>query len=193
MRFRRRPALTRSRAGGLWTGSGRSRGRSSGTSGSLDGRFLASPRPADNAIAGASPGPRPTPGGRSCGEPQTPGAGAQPHYAEALRAADNALALLAVQPVRAYGTEAQIHISQAAAHLATGEAEGALEALAPVLSLPADHRLAPVTRRLNELSAGMSRPYATGTAAIGLRAAIEEFCVDSAPRRLALSPGEGSA
>ncbi|WP_306192026.1 helix-turn-helix domain-containing protein [Streptomyces sp. MK5] len=113
--------------------------------------------------------------------------------AEALRAADSALTLLAVEPVRAYGTEAQIHISQAAAHLATGEAEGALEALAPVLSLPPDHRLAPVTRRLSELSSGMSRPYATGTAAIGLRAAIEEFCVDSAPRHLALSPGAGSA
>jgi hypothetical protein len=113
--------------------------------------------------------------------------------ADALRAADTALALLAVQPVRAYGTKAQIHIIQAAAHLATGEAEGAMEALVPVLSLPPDHRLAPVTRRLNELSAGMNRPYATGTAAIGLRAEIEEFCVDSAPRHLALSPREGSA
>lgn len=112
---------------------------------------------------------------------------------EALHAADNALSLLSVQRVRAYGTEAQIHISQAAAHLATGEAEGALEALAPVLALPPDHRLAPVTRRLNELSSGISRPHATGTASIGLRAAIEEFCVDSAPRQLALSPGSGSA
>ncbi|MEU2857562.1 XRE family transcriptional regulator [Streptomyces mirabilis] len=113
--------------------------------------------------------------------------------ADALRSADNALALLAVQPVRAYGTEAQIHISRAAACLATGEAEGALEALAPVLALPPDHRMAPVTRRLSELCAGIGRPFASGTTAVGLRQAIEEFCMDSAPRHLALSPGEGSA
>ncbi|MFI1568754.1 hypothetical protein ACH4ZX_38030 [Streptomyces sp. NPDC020490] len=61
-----------------------------------------------------------------------------------------------MQRVRAYGTMAQIHISQAAAHLATGEVAGAL-------ALPPDHRLAPVTRHLNELSAGISRPHATDT------------------------------
>ncbi|MEU1403726.1 XRE family transcriptional regulator [Streptomyces sp. NPDC005728] len=113
--------------------------------------------------------------------------------ANALRAADAALALLSVQRVRAYGTEAQIHISQAAAHLATGEAEGALEALAPVLALPPDHRMAPVTSRLNELSSGIGRTHASGAGAIGLRLAIEEFCVDSAPHHLALSPGVGTA
>lgn len=113
--------------------------------------------------------------------------------ADALRAADHALELLAVQPVRAYGTEAQIHISQAAAHLATGEAEGALEALAPVLSLPPDHRLAPVTRRLSELSPDAGRQGAGNRAAVGLHAAIEAFCLDSVPRHFALSPGEGTA
>ncbi|MDX2916156.1 helix-turn-helix domain-containing protein [Streptomyces griseiscabiei] len=109
--------------------------------------------------------------------------------ADALRSADNALALLTVQPVRAYGTEAQIHISQAASHLASGEAEGALEALEPVLALPPDHRLAPVTHRLGELRSDLCRSPAGGSAAVGLRQAIEEFCVDSAPRHLALSPG----
>ncbi|WP_234337150.1 helix-turn-helix transcriptional regulator [Streptomyces xylophagus] len=113
-------------------------------------------------------------------------------HADALRSADNALALLAVQPVRAYGTEAQIHISRAAAHLANGEAEGALEALAPVLALPPDHRMEPVTRRLSELSTSIGRPRASGTTTVGLRQAVEEFCVHSAPRHLALSPGEGS-
>ncbi|WP_240980637.1 MULTISPECIES: XRE family transcriptional regulator [unclassified Streptomyces] len=112
---------------------------------------------------------------------------------DALHAADHALALLAAQPVRAYGTEAQIHISKAAAHLSVGEAEGAFEALAPVLALPPDHRLAPVTRRLGELPLGTTQPHRNGKAAIGLRAAIEDFCLDSAPRHLALSPGEGSA
>ncbi|MFH8218484.1 XRE family transcriptional regulator [Streptomyces sp. NPDC018057] len=109
---------------------------------------------------------------------------------DALHAADNALKLLAVQPVRAYGTEAQIHIGQAAAHLATGEAEGAIEALRPVLALPSDRRMAPVTRRLRELSAGLGRPYATGNAALALRAAVEDFCADSAPCHLALSREE---
>ncbi|MFJ7147297.1 XRE family transcriptional regulator [Streptomyces sp. NPDC100445] len=113
--------------------------------------------------------------------------------ADALHAADNALSMLSMQRIRAYGTEAQIRIVQAAAHLATGEAAGALEALAPVLALPPDHRLAPVTRRLSELLSDMGRWHdCTGTAATGLRAAIESFCVDSAPRQLALSPGSGS-
>ncbi|MFF8357363.1 XRE family transcriptional regulator [Streptomyces chartreusis] len=88
---------------------------------------------------------------------------------DALRSADNALELLATQPVRAYGTEAQIRISQASAHLATGDAEGALEALAPVLSLPPDHRLAPVTRRLSGLAVGTGRLNDRGRAAVGLR------------------------
>ncbi|MEV4040409.1 helix-turn-helix domain-containing protein [Streptomyces umbrinus] len=111
--------------------------------------------------------------------------------ADALRAADNALTLLKTQPVRAYGTEAQIHISKAAAHLATGEAEGAFEALAPVLALPPDHRMEPVTRRLGELPVDVNRAPAAGQ--VGLRAAIEEFRLHSAPRHLALSPGEGPA
>ncbi|MFF3375759.1 XRE family transcriptional regulator [Streptomyces sp. NPDC002680] len=113
--------------------------------------------------------------------------------ADALRAADNALTLLATQPVRAYGTEAQIHISKAAAHLGTGEAEGAFEALAPVLALPPDHRLAPVTRRLSELPVDAGCPHTSGTASVGLRAAIEEFCLDSAPRHLVLSSGEAAS
>lgn len=110
---------------------------------------------------------------------------------EALQAAENALTLLASQPVRAYGTEAQIHISRAAAHLDTGEAEGALEALAPVLALPPDHRLAPVTERLRALTSGLSHPQ--GAVAVGLRTVVEEFCLDSAPRHLALSSGDGAA
>ncbi|MFJ6729973.1 XRE family transcriptional regulator [Streptomyces sp. NPDC091281] len=110
---------------------------------------------------------------------------------EALVSADHALALLRAQPVRAYGTEAQIHISKASAHLSTGEAEGALEALAPVLSLPPDQRLQPVTRRLGELTAAIGR--STGRAGVGLRSAIEDFCLDSAPRHLALSPAEAAS
>ncbi|MFJ9719936.1 XRE family transcriptional regulator [Streptomyces sp. NPDC101213] len=105
---------------------------------------------------------------------------------QALRAADSALELMRSQPVRAYGTLAQTHISRAAAQLASGEAEGAHEALAPVLALPPEQRLAPVMERLTELSAGLTQRG--GRAAVGLRAAIEGWRLDSAPRRLALSP-----
>lgn len=113
--------------------------------------------------------------------------------AEALRATHSALALLAVQPVRAYGTEAQIHISQASAHLTTGEIDGAREALAPVLAMPPDHRLAPVARRLSELSAVIDHSAGGGARTVGLRSAITEWCADSAPRHLALSPGSTPA
>lgn len=107
----------------------------------------------------------------------------------ALQAADLALSLLSTQPVQAYGTLAQTHISRAAAYLAMGELEGAHEALLPVLALPPDRRLATVTDRLTELTAGLG-PRA-GRAGVGLRAAIEDFRLDSASRRLALSPGHG--
>ncbi|WP_241740935.1 helix-turn-helix transcriptional regulator [Streptomyces sp. L2] len=115
------------------------------------------------------------------------------HASVAARAADNALTLLSAQRVRAYGTEAQIRISKAAAHLISGEAEGAIEALSPVLALPPDQRVSPVTHRLRELASSVSRLHATGTAASGLCAAIEDFCMDSAARHVALSPGAASA
>ncbi|MEU9332906.1 XRE family transcriptional regulator [Streptomyces sp. NPDC048290] len=110
--------------------------------------------------------------------------------ADALSSAVRATALLSSQPVRAYGTEAQIHISEAAAHLDAGEIEGAIEALAPVLALPPDQRLAPVIQRLGELPITSLRPSESGHAAT-LRAAVEDFCLDSAPRHLALSSGDG--
>ncbi|MEU9167715.1 helix-turn-helix transcriptional regulator [Streptomyces sp. NPDC048420] len=108
---------------------------------------------------------------------------------DALNAADRGLELLLAQHVRAYGTLAQIHISRAAALLAGGEPEGAHEALVPVLALSPNRRLAPVTDRLSELAVGLN--LSGGRAAVGLRTAIEDFRLHSAPRRLALSPGTG--
>ncbi|WP_445520835.1 hypothetical protein [Streptomyces sp. NEAU-174] len=110
--------------------------------------------------------------------------------AAALHAADHALDLISTQPVRAYGTLAQIHISRAAAYLAMDEPEGAHEALSPVLALPPDRRLATVTDRLMEVATTLGQVRDTGRAGAGLRAAIEEFRLNSAPRRLALSPGQ---
>ncbi|MEU3984431.1 helix-turn-helix transcriptional regulator [Streptomyces sp. NPDC026672] len=113
---------------------------------------------------------------------------------DALESADRALCLINAQPVRAYGTVAQIHISRAAAHLHLAELDGAYEALRPVLTLSPDRRLAPVTDRLMQLGAGLGQIRVAGRAVVGLRAAIDEFGRDSAPRRLAaLSSGRDDA
>ncbi|MFD7828546.1 XRE family transcriptional regulator [Kitasatospora sp. NPDC059803] len=71
---------------------------------------------------------------------------------EALAHADRGLAALRQQRVRALGTEAQLHITRAGAHLLACEPEGVLDALGPVLALPAEHRTAPVRRRLRDLA-----------------------------------------
>ncbi|MGW2685666.1 XRE family transcriptional regulator [Streptomyces sp. NPDC001414] len=114
----------------------------------------------------------------------------RPH--EALAAADRGLALIGEQEIQAYGTLAQIHISRATAQLQIGEPEGAHEALLPVFALPPDQRLAPVAGRLTELTGALAPLRGGGRGGVGLRAAIEAFRVDSAPQRLALSPGHGS-
>ncbi|GGP86010.1 hypothetical protein GCM10010278_75570 [Streptomyces melanogenes] len=114
----------------------------------------------------------------------------QPHAA--LREAQTALDLLATQRVRAYGTEAQIRISQAAALLACGEPDGVMEALLPVLAMPAERRMGPVTQRMSDLATAMGHgPAADARATIVARRAIVEWCADSAPRHLALSSGDG--
>ncbi|MCX4550627.1 MULTISPECIES: helix-turn-helix domain-containing protein [unclassified Streptomyces] len=111
----------------------------------------------------------------------------------ALAETQTALELLAAQPVRAYGTEAQIHISQATALLACGHPEGVLEALLPVLAMPAERRMGPVTQRMRELAAAMTgRPVADSNATASARRTIVDWCADSAPQQLALSSGEAA-
>ncbi|MFE7529368.1 hypothetical protein ACFU7Y_27150 [Kitasatospora sp. NPDC057542] len=70
----------------------------------------------------------------------------------ALSHADRGLAALQRQDVRPLGTIAQLHITRAGALLLAGEPEGVLDALSPVLALPAEHRTAPVRRRLRDLA-----------------------------------------
>lgn len=90
----------------------------------------------------------------------------------------------------AYGTAAQLHITVAAAHLALGEPEGAAEVLGPVLALPPEQRLAPIANRLHGFAADVARsPVASGRTASTLQSTVEAWYLDSAPRRLALSPG----
>lgn len=112
---------------------------------------------------------------------------------EALRETSAALDLLATQPVRAYGTEAQIHIARAAALLDSGEPDGIMPALTPVLAMPAERRMGPVTQRMRELAASMAHgPAATAATTTGAKRSIIDWCSDSASRHLALSSGEGA-
>lgn len=114
-------------------------------------------------------------------------------YRDALTEADSALSYLRAQAIRAYGTEAQIHISRATALIGIDEPDGVMEALAPVLAMPPEQRLDPITRRVQDLGHFMaSSRAATGSVAVAARQALEEWCSDSAPRRRVLSPGEGA-
>ncbi|WP_262387259.1 helix-turn-helix transcriptional regulator [Streptomyces sp. TRM49041] len=106
----------------------------------------------------------------------------------ALREVDEALT---AQPSYSYGTAAQMNIAQASARLALHSVDGAAEALRPVLALPPDQRLAPVTNRLRELAAALAHSPAAGTrAAAELQEHIEQWCLESLPRTHALSPGD---
>ncbi|MEZ0094544.1 helix-turn-helix transcriptional regulator [Streptacidiphilus sp. EB129] len=110
----------------------------------------------------------------------------QPH--EALVEADGALGLLAQQSVRAVGTEAQLHLVRATALLVTGEADGAFEALLPVLGLRPEQRLDTVTCRLEQFAARVAQgSYAGSGPALEIQGAVEVYCRESAPR-IALSP-----
>ncbi|MGW4034347.1 helix-turn-helix transcriptional regulator [Streptomyces sp. NPDC004838] len=115
-------------------------------------------------------------------------------HLDALTSAEWALDQLRAQPGRAYGTEAQIHITRAAAIIGIDQPDGVMEALAPVLAMPPEQRLAPITQRMQDLGQAMARGRAaTGSVTVAARQALEEWCADSASRRLALSSGEGVA
>ncbi|PBC72384.1 hypothetical protein BX261_7257 [Streptomyces sp. 2321.6] len=116
--------------------------------------------------------------------------GVQLRTGGAATARDEAAAALALPTRRAYGTEAQMRITLATAHVTLGHPEGALEALQPVLALAPEQRLAPVAARLREFAGDVARsPMADGRATSHLQAAVEHWCLESAPRRFALPPG----
>ncbi|MBD0675645.1 hypothetical protein BU198_34360 [Streptomyces sp. CBMA156] len=104
----------------------------------------------------------------------------------ALTHADRGLAALQRQEVRPLGTIAQLHITRAGAHLLAGEPEGVLDALSPVLALPAEHRTAPVRRRLRDLARDAAgTPMGNSTAGRRLQAVVETAVREA---KLALSP-----
>ncbi|MFI9358619.1 XRE family transcriptional regulator [Streptomyces lydicus] len=108
----------------------------------------------------------------------------------ASKALEEASGALAEPAGHAYGTTAQMHITLACAQIALGEPGGAKEALGLVLALPPGQRLAPVAARMREFAAIVAQsPLADSRGAAELQSAVEEWVLDSAPRRLALSPG----
>ncbi|MEV8393646.1 MULTISPECIES: helix-turn-helix transcriptional regulator [unclassified Streptomyces] len=114
-------------------------------------------------------------------------------YHEALSAADTALGHCAAQPTRAGGTAAQIHVSRATALTGIGRPDAVMDALAPVLHLPPEQRFAPITERMRDLGQLMTAaPSATSAVTVAARRALHEWCLDSAPRRFALSSGDGA-
>jgi tetratricopeptide (TPR) repeat protein len=115
-------------------------------------------------------------------------------FGDALAEAESALVHLQAQPVRAYGTEAQSSISRAMGHVGCGEPDAVMEVLLPVLGLRPEQRLGTVAGRMRDLTGMMAQaPGARGTASVRARTALTDWCQNSAPHRLALSPGGTTA
>jgi len=88
-----------------------------------------------------------------------------------------------------YGTRCQMAIGAATAHLLGGELDGAAEAVAPVLVLPAEQRYATLAERLSELAGALSRGrYRAAPVASVLSEQIRDWCGTGAGPA-ALPPG----
>lgn len=98
--------------------------------------------------------------------------------AEALAAADRAVWLFDVgnQAERFYGAEMLALMDAATALVQSGDLDGAVERLRPVLDLPQDQQLDTFTSRLGELRDALRRSrYATSRPAVDIQRRIEEF------------------
>lgn len=105
--------------------------------------------------------------------------------ARALVEAERALRA-AVGESLGFGTVAQIHISRALAHAATGDAEAAEEAARPVLGLEPERRLVTLAGRLQRIPAQFPRQAMHSAAARALTEQVEAFCSTAAPARAQL-------
>ncbi|MEU2757313.1 XRE family transcriptional regulator [Streptomyces albidoflavus] len=125
-----------------------------------------------------------------CGEFRTANyrASALLRTGDAAGARDTAQAALDTYSTLSYGTTAQTRITLAAAHLACRDTEAVRSALDPVLALPPDQRLAPLVERIRDLGRDLATRSGAGAPGVQLRTAIADWCADSAPRRLPLSP-----
>lgn len=92
--------------------------------------------------------------------------------------ADRGVALFEAAPhsVRNYGSERMVRLQQVKARLGTGELDGAVEALAPVLGTPAEYRVRPLIHRISEVAAlTRSDRFADETKARAMHEGIREF------------------
>ena len=116
-----------------------------------------------------------------------------------LRAGDPAGALAEAGTARqayeageewAYGTWAQIRIASGIAHLIAGRVDGTASALAPILSMPPERRLATLTTRLGEVEIQLhDRRYQGSTEVAELRQQITGYRAHTVAAR-ALPPGQ---
>ena len=104
----------------------------------------------------------------------------------ALIETDRALAEFGTDTSYGFGTIGQVHITRTLAFIASGDLDGAAQAVRPVLDLPVERRLATLKDRLRSATPTLGRRAMRGSAvATPLRAEITEFCgVSSAQRQL---------
>jgi tetratricopeptide (TPR) repeat protein len=108
--------------------------------------------------------------------------------------AERAIQSFALGETRHYGTEAQVLITIAAAHLTTGESEAAVATLEALLKIAPDQRLDTLVRRLAQIKPLIadSRQGKKGPIIL-VEELVHEFCTNSvatlaSPRQLAGSP-----
>ncbi|MFF0488889.1 XRE family transcriptional regulator [Nocardia sp. NPDC003482] len=105
----------------------------------------------------------------------------------ALAATQRAIELYAAGPEeqRSYGAESLARIDNAAAHLLNGSLDGAAEALAPVLELAEEKRIAQLEERLSGLRRRIAAPqFRDAAEARNLDERIEEFCGSTSAVRM---------
>lgn len=114
-----------------------------------------------------------------------------------LRAEDSGAALAAVDTAEvayaegdqwAYGTWAQIRIGAGTAHLMADRLDGTSEALAPILEMRPEERLATLSSRLGDVAGMLNRPrYASSAEARALRDQIADYLTNSMTTKALLS------
>lgn len=105
------------------------------------------------------------------------------HADLALNATRQAIDLYTSGPSaqRSYGAESLARIDSAMAHLLKGSLEGAIDALQPVLALPADKRIAQLNERLTGVRHRIAYPaFRDAQEAHDLDERIEEYCATPA-------------
>ncbi len=105
--------------------------------------------------------------------------------AKAIQLTQTALDYLDQGDPRSYGTVGQVHICAVRAHIMADQLDGAAAALVPVLAIPPEQRLDPLTRRMREVGRALVTPRLHGSSeARALQGQVEDFCAASLPAQL---------